>query len=102
MQRKSGITLQRVIPLSYFFMTSAYTDCLLLLEPTKYELRLATTAPKAHTRKKVVATANRREGACNRAGEPSELSCGRGGARERADVFFEKEKRSKAHFAPTW
>ena len=56
--------------------------------PTKYEIQLATSAPQAHTRKKVVATVNRREGVYNRAGEPSGLSCGRGGARERANVFL--------------
>ena len=54
------------------------------------------------TRKKVVATGNRSECACKRAGEPSGLFCERGGARKRADVFLDKEKRSKAYFAPTW
>ncbi len=42
----------------------------------------------AGTRKRVVATASRCEGACNRAGEPSVPFCGKGGARERADGFF--------------
>ena len=43
------------------------------------------------TRKRVVATASRREGVYNRAGEPSVPFCGKGGARERADDFFFSE-----------
>ena len=39
-------------------------------------------------RKKLVATANRCEGACNRTGEPSVTFCEKGGARERADGLF--------------
>ena len=42
----------------------------------------------AGTRKRVVATASRREGVYNRTGEPSVPFCGKGGARERADGFF--------------
>ena len=42
---------------------------------------------------------SRREGACNRTGEPSVPFCGKGGARERADGFFfakgKKEVRAK-------
>ena len=57
-------------------------------------------------RKRLVATVSRREGACNRAGEPSVTFCGKGGASERADdAFYDydiKKRRSKADFAPTW
>ena len=58
-------------------------------------------APKAHS-KKVVAKAERRERVYKRTAKPSVAFCYRGGARKRADVFLEKEKRSKANFAPTW
>ena len=47
---------------------------------------------KRHTRKKLLATANRCEGACNRTGEPSVTFCERGGARERANDFLCKKK----------
>ena len=47
-------------------------------------------------RKKLVATASRREGACNRTGEPSVTFCERGGARERADgLFFCQRQKNK-------
>ena len=49
------------------------------------------------TRKKLVATASRREGACNRTGEPSVTFCERGGARERADdLFFCHRQKNKS------
>ena len=54
-------------------------------------------------RKRLVATANRCEGACNRTGDANATFCGKGGARERADgLFLQKISRSKADFAPTW
>ena len=46
-------------------------------------------------RKKLIATANRREGACNRTGEPSVTFCEREGARKRADVFLAKKNGAK-------
>ena len=48
------------------------------------------------TRKKLVATASRREGACNRTGGRSETFCERGGARKRADgLFFCQRQKNK-------
>lgn len=40
------------------------------------------------TRKKLAATANRREGVYNRTGKPSVTFCERGGARKWAEVLF--------------
>ena len=58
------------------------------------------------TRKKLVATASRREGVYNRTGEPRVTFCEREGARKRVDglSFCRRQKisRSKADFAPTW
>lgn len=48
------------------------------------------------TRKKLVATANRREGVYNRTGEPSVTFCERGGARKRSDgLFFCRRQKNK-------
>ena len=47
------------------------------------------------TRKKLVATANRRDGVYNRTGKPSVTFCERGGARKRADVFLAKKNGAK-------
>ena len=49
---------------------------------------LNTSAPKAHTREKVIATANRRECVYKRTGEPSVPLRERGGAAARATDFF--------------
>ena len=70
-------------------------------------LYLVKLRPQSAARKKLVATANRREGACNRTEAPSVTFCVKGGARERADGLFLKSQikkisRSKADFAPTW
>ena len=43
-------------------------------------LYLVKLRPQSAARKKLVATANRREGVYNRAGEPSVTFCGKGGA----------------------
>ncbi len=43
---------------------------------------------RKHSRKKVVATASRREGVYNRTGEPSVPFCEKGEARKRANDFF--------------
>ena len=58
--------------------------------------RLDAFAAQPHTREKVVATANRCECVYKRTGEPSVTFHKKGGARKRADVFLDKEKRSKA------
>lgn len=47
------------------------------------------------TRKKLVATANRRDGVYNRTGKPSVTFCERGGARKRSDVFLAKKNGAK-------
>ena len=48
------------------------------------------------TRKKLVATASRREGVYNRTGEPSVTFCERGGARKRADgLSFCRRQKNK-------
>ena len=63
---------------------------------------LNTSLHQKLSHKKLVATASCRECVCNRTSEPSVTFCEKGGARKWADVFLDKEKRSKANFAPTW
>ena len=60
-----------------------------------------TYTPKAHTRKKLIAQQRRYARVYKGIGETSVTFFGKGGARERAEVFLDKEKRSKAYFAPT-
>ena len=49
------------------------------------------------TRKKLVATANRRDGVYNRTGKPSVTFCERGGARKRADgLSFCRRQKNKS------
>jgi len=52
--------------------------------------------PKARSRKKVVATANRRECACKRAGEPSVPFYEKGGTVKRVTDFFCIKKSEQA------
>ena len=52
----------------------------------------------AWTRKELVATANRREGVYNRAGEPSVTFCGKKEQRRECALIFEKN-RSKRYKA---
>ena len=51
-------------------------------------LYLVKLRPQSAARKKLVATANRREGVYNRAGEPSVTFCGKGGAAKQTNTPF--------------
>ena len=59
-------------------------------------------APQVRSSQKVVVSQRRYECVCKRIADAHVPFCEKGGARKRADVFLDKEKRSKANFAPTW
>ena len=73
------------------------------LAPTRFRLPKKIPAPKAPTRKKLVALWSRYARACKGIGETSVTFFGKGGAATRATDFLWKHKKSEqATLAPTW
>ena len=60
------------------------------------------TMRRRRTREKLIAQRRCDARACKGIGETSVTFFEIGGARKWADVFLDKEKRSKVRFAPTW